>query len=207
MRTNIKLRLFRLVPIALLALLNNVISKLTGNALFPLPPISLAALIKLRDQFRAIIESATNGSLEARRQRDAMVLEVRDALRVTADYVRAQCDGDAAKLASSGFELYKERERVHGVGVPSKLTASATSVKGQVLLRWPRTVGARMFRVEKALADPAAGNVQWVTVAQISRQRVVVNNLEPYAPNWFRVVAIGVDSEGLPSAIVVGRAA
>lgn len=207
MRSNIKLGLFRLLPVTLLALLDNVIAKLTGNALFPAPPVTLAALGTLRDQLKAAIEAATNGSVAARKYRDGLVLEVRDALRATADYVRAQCDGDAAKLATSGFELAKRPEPINQVQVPKNVTARATDTSGEVLLRWGHASGTRIFRVEQASGDPALGSVTWSTVALISRQRFVVRNLTSYKENWFRITAIGVDSEGLPSDVVMGRAA
>ena len=80
-------------------------------------------------------------------------------------------------------------------------------MSGQVKLRWYKTDAARMFRIDQAESDPAAGATTWVTVGMVSRHRYIVAGLQPYASYWFRVAAIGIDKEGLPSDVVVGRAA
>ena len=207
MRTNIKLGLYLLLPTALLALLNHVISKLTGNLLFPAPPLTLVQMQALSDAFAKSIDDSMGGSVESRTIRDANVQEVRSALRVTADYVRAVSDGDAAKLASSGFELAKKPEPINSVGIPGNVTATATDVANELLVRWGKAVGAKMGRLERALSDPTLGATTWVTVGQTSRQRMVVKGLPSYEACWFRVIGIGKVSEGLPSDIAMGRAA
>ncbi|MBK8500448.1 MAG: hypothetical protein IPL52_16910 [Flavobacteriales bacterium] len=208
MRSNIKLPLYKLAVLKLLALLNNVIDKLTANALvFPAPPVTLLALQNLSDQLTAAIAAATGGGVEARAVRNNLVLEVRSALRLVADYVRIVSNGDAALLAKSGFELRKLPEPINEVGVPKNVKAEATDEEGSLLVRWSKTVGARMFRVEQASGDPALGTVTWTTVLQTGRQRATLTGLEPFKAGYFRVVAIGITHEGMPSDIVLGRAA
>ncbi|MBK6777286.1 MAG: hypothetical protein IPG74_16090 [Flavobacteriales bacterium] len=51
MKANITLALYKKIPAILLALLNNVIEKLTGNIKFPTPPVSLAAMQTLADAY------------------------------------------------------------------------------------------------------------------------------------------------------------
>jgi hypothetical protein len=207
MRANIRLRLSRLSPLGVLALLDNVVAKLTGNALFPTPPMSLADMGSLADALRTAIEDATGGGVNARKLRDKKVAETQSVLRVTADYVRAHCDGDAAKLSSSGFELAKFPLPLGFVGVAQNVRAAATDVAGEVRLLWGGATGARMFRVQQASMDPAAGPVDWTTIAQVSRQRHTVEKLTSFTAYWFRVIALGIDSEGLPSDVVMGRPA
>lgn len=207
MRANIKLGLFDLTPVRLLALFNNVIAKLTGSAVFTAPPVAVPDLTAQSEALADAIELATDGSLAARKQRDALVLEVRDTLRATAEYVRQVANGDASVLAQSGFQLAKMPEPITVLGVPGNVVATATDSAGDLLVRWTRGEGARMYRLERADRDPAAGEVNWSPVAQTARQRFVVSGLRPYEANWFRVIAIGIDREGLPSDVVMGRAA
>lgn len=206
-RANIRLSLFRLFPVQLLALLDNVIAKLTDNPHYPDLPIDLAELTALRDELKAAIEAATAGRLVDKKIRDQKVAEVRDALRVTADYVRAEANGDAVILATSGFELAKQPEPINGVGVPGKVVATATDVAGEVLIRWGKVTGAIMFRLDQAESDPTVGNTTWKTIGQVGRQSFVAEGLESYKAYWFRVTALGTESEGLPSDAVLGRAA
>lgn len=207
MRANIKIGLYEMLPTALLAFFNHIIAKLTGNALFPNLPVPLAAMQTLRDELEAAITAAMDGTSTDREHRNKVVLQVRDVLRVTADYVRAECDGDAEQLTSSGFPLTKKPERFTEVGVPKNLQASATDVAGQVKLRWGKAVASRMFRIEQADSDPTVGTTTWNTVGLVSRQNFIVSGLKPYESCWFRVTAIGSDKEGLPSDVVLGRAA
>ncbi len=208
MRPNIKLSLYKLAVLQLLALLNNVIDKMTANAaVFPAPPITIAALQILSGKLTAAIAAATDGGVNDRAVRNNLVLDVRGALRIVADYVRSVCNGDAALLTLSGFELSKLPEPINEVGVPQNVKAEATDEQGCLLVRWGKAVGGRIFRLEKASDNPALGTVTWSTVLLTGRQRAVVSGLEPYKACYFRVVAIGITHEGMPSDIVMGRAA
>jgi len=208
MRQNIKLSLYKLAVLQLLALLNNVIEKLTANAaVFTTPPITVLAMKTLSDKFAKAINAATDGGVADRKERDKLVLEVRSLLRIQADYVRSVCNGDAALLALSGFELSKLPEPINEVGVPQRVKADPTDESGKVLVRWGKAEGGRLFRVERASDDPALGAVTWTTVALTGRQRIVIAGLEPFKAYFFRVIAVGITHEGLPSDIVMGRAA
>jgi hypothetical protein len=207
MRPNIKIGLANMLPPALLAFFNHIIAKLTGNALFPNLPVSIADMTTLRTALQTAITAAIDGNSTDRQHRNAVVLQVQDVLRVTADYVRAECDGDAELLTTSGFPLAKQPEQFTEVGIPGNVRASATDVSGEVKLRWSRTLAARMFRIEQANSDPTVGATTWTTVGQVSRQRFIITGLTPYQSYWFRIVALGIDKEGLPSDVVLGRPA
>ncbi len=163
MRANIKIGLFRMLPPALLAFLNHIIAKLTGNALFPNLPVSIVDMTALSTALQSAITAAIDGTSTDREHRKAVVLQVQDVLRVTADYVRAECDGNAELLTTSGFPLAKQPEQYTEVGIPSNVRASATDVSGEVKLRWSFTLAARMFRIEQATSDPTLGAVTWIT--------------------------------------------
>lgn len=208
MRQNIKLSLYKLAVLQLLALLNNVIEKLTASAaVFTTPPITVVVMKTMSDKLAKAITAATDGGVADRKERDKLVLEVRSLLRIQADYVRSVCNGDAALLALSGFELSKMPEPIKEVGIPQRVKAAATDESGNILVRWGKAEGGRMFRLEKASGDPALGIVTWSTVSLTGRQRVVVPGVDPFKAYYFRVVAIGITHEGLPSDIVMGRAA
>ncbi|MBK9629326.1 MAG: fibronectin type III domain-containing protein [Flavobacteriales bacterium] len=40
-----------------------------------------------------------------------------------------------------------------------------------------------------------------------NNQRFAVTSLVPYKSYWFRIMALGIDKEGLPSDVVLGRPA
>ena len=207
MRANIKIGLAKMLPPALLAFFNHIIAKLTGNAQFPNLPMSIVDMNTLSAKLQTAISSAIDGNSTDREHRNAVVLEVQDVLRGAADYVRAECDGNAELLTTSGFPLTKQPEQYTEVGIPKNVRASATDVSGEVKLLWGLTLAARMFRIERAESDPTLGETTWVTVGQVSRQRFTVTGLIPYKTYWFRIIAMGIDKEGLPSDVVLGRPA
>lgn len=207
MRANIKIGLANMLPPALLAFFNHIIAKLTGNAQFPNLPMSIVDMTALSTTLQTAITAAIDGNSTDREHRNAVVLEVQDVLRATADYVRAQCDGNAEQLTTSGFPLAKKPETYTEVGIPNNVRATATDVSGEVKLRYGRTVAARMFRIEQATSDPTLGETTWITIGQVSRQRFIVTGLTPYKSYWFRIIAMGIDKEGLPSDVVLGRPA
>src|SRR5436190_12768732 len=135
-KSNIKLSLFQLTFVKLLALIRNVIAKMTGNPNFATPAVSLAAMKTLADLFEAAIEDATNGSRQSKLVRNQLALQVRDMLNTQADYVRSICNGDAVKLDSSGFELAKQREPIGIPGIAKDMQALFTNRSGTVDLRW-----------------------------------------------------------------------
>lgn len=207
MRSNIKTSLSRLIPIAVLALLDNVIAKMIGNLLFPAPPTPYAVAQTLSTQLRDAIDDATGGGIIARKHRDMLLRDAKALLRNYADYVRSVCNGQEELLVQSGFPMSKQPAPVNVVGIPPQLVAVPTDSPSELRLRWKHTVGAVVFRAERATSDPISGTAKWEIVNITARQSIVISGLEPYAPNWFRVVAIGRHGEGLPSDVVLGRAA
>jgi len=63
-----------------------------------------------------------------------------------------------------------------------------------------------MFRVQQArrphtwTPPPGTESGRWAVIA-------IVTGLKPYESFWFRIVALGIDTEGLPSDVVLGRPA
>ena len=206
MKANIKLSLFRLTALRLLALLRNVVAKLTGNANFPTPPVTLAAMTTAGDDLEAAIEEATNGSKASKAVRNALVLQVRDMLRKVADYVRMVANGDAAILTTSGFEMTKQPGPIGVPGIAQDMQARMTNSKGTVELRWRAVYGAHGYQVWMTASDP---NVQanWEAIGYTTRASHLVSDLESYKAYWFCVSAIGAAGEGLQCDPAMGRAA
>ncbi len=112
MKPNIRLSLFRLIPVSLLALLRNVVSKLTGNPALPTPPVTLIAMTAAGDALQLAIDNAQFGSRHDREVRDTAVVKVRSMLTQIGNYVRTTANGDAVVLASSGFAMAKTPEPI-----------------------------------------------------------------------------------------------
>lgn len=205
MKTNITLALAALSNLRVLALMRQVILKLTGNIFFTAPVVPLDEMTLLADRLDASIKEAKDGSRLSKIERNALVAEAKEMLTAQADYVRAVSRGDAAKLASSGYELAKTPERHGKPSAPEKLTSRATNVSREVEVRWPKSTGVLGHRVFMTDQDPVT-NPTWEYVDFTSRTSFVFKGLESYKPYWFSVTSIGAAGESDLSKPILGRA-
>lgn len=206
MKANIKLSLSSLTAVRLLALLRNVVAKLTGNASYPTPPVALAAMTTAGDDLEQAIEEATNGSKASKEARNAIVVEVQDMLRTVADYVRMTAGGDAAMLATSGYELAKQPQPIGVPGIAREMQVRITNSKGTLELRWRAVHGAHGYQVWMTASDPNV-EANWEAIGYSTRSSHLVSALESYKAYWFCVSAIGSAGEGLQCDPAMGRAA
>lgn len=207
MLADIKKGFSKLRPALLLALLQNVILKLTANVSFPDLPIDLTALGTLATGFSNSIAKATQGTPSARAARNAKVLQVRAALSTTADYVRLAAAGNAEMLASSGFDMAKVPAPVGPIGTPLMKAAQMTGLEGEVEVIWSRIPGAHSYQLLRTDTDPALPGTDWMPVASTTKVRYKAIGLVPYKAYWFAVQALGTDGPSAISDPMIGRAA
>ncbi len=197
----------KLSPLALLALLSNVITKMTGNLNFTTPAVPLLTLQAAKDLLATLIDKARDGSRQDKMQRDDQVKVVRELLRKQAAYVTLTANGDGTILESSGFELAKMPAPPEKVGQPMNVVAFPTNFANEVELRHKSVHGAHLYKVYQSSIDPSTGAPDWKLVLETTRNRNVITGLESYKPYWFCVSAMGVKGEGMKSDVVLGRAA
>jgi len=206
MKANIKLALQRLIPVTLLALIRNVVAKMTGNPNFTTPKVLLADMTLLANNLEAAIEAATDGSRESKSKRDDLFQAGKEMLALQADYVRSECAGDRTKLLSSGYDLAKSREPIGIPGVPVNLLARLSGKVGQVELRFSAVHGATGYQLWMTDKDPEVHN-SWQAIGYTTRVKHMVTDLESYKAYWFCVSAIGTAGESAQSDPALGRAA
>lgn len=195
MKANIKLSLFKLSVVKLLALLQHVIKQMTGNANFTTPAVPLATMQTLADDFEIAIEAAINGSRQSRLVRDQIRDQVRAVLTTQADYVRTMCGGDVAKLESSGFELRKQPEPVGIPGITKELKATFTYRRGELDLRWKSVYGATGYQVYMTDKDPTLAS-NWEYVGYTKGVHRLFTGLASAKSYWFTVCAVGYAGQG-----------
>lgn len=81
-----------------------IIDHITGNAIYPTPPVTMVALATVNDTFRDSIVAASMGGIMATATKNTWRLDLEDKLRKTANYVQTNADNDMEKMLSSGFE-------------------------------------------------------------------------------------------------------
>jgi hypothetical protein len=205
-KSNIALHMSKLRPVQVLALMNNVVAKMTGNANFAEPAVKLTDMQAKADELKLAIEAATDGSKQSRLLRDELLMASKVLLNKQADYVRSICEGDAAKLQSSGYPMAKERQKIGIPGMARKMEARMTGLRGQLDIRWHSVHGAHGYQIWMTDQDPAV-KASWQAIGYTTRVSHTVTDLESYKAYWFCVSAIGAAGEGAQSDPALGRAA
>jgi len=207
MKANIKLELKTLTPTKLAVLMGVVESHMAGNALFPHPPVPMAALAAKKDVLWEAITNAIKGSQQDRLVRDGHVAEAKAMLRHLADYVRMVAQGDPVVLGASGFAPATVPQPIGVVGAPMIHEVRMTGRHGEVLLRWSGIHGRRAYHIYVTDQDPASQEATWHLTGATGKIMHRVTGLEPWKAYWFCVCALGPLGEGRKSDPAPGRAA
>ena len=164
---------------------------MTGNPVFTTPPAALGTLEKVLPEFQGAITSARGGDEEMRFIRKAKRAEVITWLSELAEYVTLTCNGDPAKLVSSGFELNKAR----GTKALSPIKDLKVTIdrSGEAVTQVKRVAGAKAY-IHQYTTDPLAGDNVWVSkgTTDASYTFIGLKSKEKY---WFQVIAIGLNGQ------------
>ena len=149
---------------------------------------------------------AIDGGRSAHQAKRDSFRKLKDMLKQEADYVANVAKGDAQLILDGGYEVRAERKPSHLPVAPASLEALTPDVTNAVKIEWKGERTVRLYQVQMSTTDPA-GTPVWNTVALTSKRQHTVENLEPYRLYWFRVIAVNVAGESLPSDILMARAA
>ena len=172
--------------VALVEFTRTVITGLTGNEMFPVPPIALTEMQRLQTEFEAALARSALGGKQATAEKNQVRATVVDALRRTAAYVQMQMNNELSTLLSSGFEAASGRSPSEPLPAPAILRIENTETT-RLALRVTPVANARAYEVRKM-----NGTGGWVpaTIGTKSR-RLEVDGLVPGSKYQFQVRAIG----------------
>jgi hypothetical protein len=167
-----------------------VIKGLTGNATYPTPPVTPAALQTALTAFTAAIAAQEQGGTQAtadkNNKRDALI----GLLRQLAGYVQQNCGNDLAKLLSSGFEAVSGNRAQTELDAPDILNIDNGNT-GQLLIKVTPIDNAKAYEVRyAAVAGGTPG--AWQTGGLYTNSRSMgLNGLTPGTQYQVQVRAIG----------------
>lgn len=193
----IKLELHLKTDPMLLIYAKNHDTKMTGNAHFPSPTPNAATYgLKVGDYEDSLtgIAGLLNSLDEAYAVRDTARLALESALRDRAGYVETAAAGDAAKIASAGFQLVSAAAPLGVLPAPLDLRATMGNNPGEILVRWKRVKGAGGYIVECREHGPTLGT--WQQVKILTQTKYLTTGLISGKEYSFRVRALGAAGEG-----------
>jgi hypothetical protein len=165
-----------------------ILTSLTGNASYPTPSPTLAAVTTaLTDFITALADAARGGTaLTAIKTSKRTVLVA--ILRDLATYVQVTCNGDLTVLLTSGFPIQKpQRNRIGVLPAPGNLKVSLGPLSGQLKAVVPPVFGASVYNW-KLTAGNAPAVVQ---SAQTTGGRTTFTGLTPGVVYVAQVNAVG----------------
>lgn len=195
MRRKIKLALAGVNAAALIEKCGTLITKLTDNANFPSPTPSLAELTAAVTELTSATIAASKGDRELILVRREQEIVVANMIRNLAGYVTMTADGNGAKIASAGFELVKLPEPQPAISRPVDFKAQRGAHTGEVELSWRLVRNAATYVVEMTTGDPQLPETTWATAAITTKVKIKFSDLNVGQFYYYRVKAIGRNSE------------
>ena len=202
-KSNIGVFLSKLRPDGVLALMRNVVAKMTNNTHFAEPLVKLVDMVAKADALETAIEEATFGSRGSKLVRNQLVRESGVMLNAQAGYVRGVADGDAVILESSGFALARPVVPLPPPTAPVDFKVSRTTTAGELKLQWKSERGALLYYGEMQ----EEGSNTWMRIISSKRVKHTVKGLTTGKAYSFRVQVVGASGESPMSETVTQRAA
>ncbi len=203
----VKLGYTNLTPAALVEKGRNHVEKLTGNVNFTLPVSFLPALSAACDGLEAAnFLVLSNGGRSDTLLRNERKADLKLLIKEAAGYVQAQCTADVEKVNSAGFDIRKQREPADIPIAPEDVRADATTLPGQLRVRWDGVRSRIYYQMWVNMGDPTLGE-GWTLLVQTSRNSHLVTGLLPGKMYSYRVNAVTTAGAGPLSDYTSAKAA
>lgn len=161
----------------------NVLLKMTGNALFPTPVPELTVLETNLTNYRAAVADAVRGGKHATTVRDQVRSQLENTLHSLALSVQQVAMGDPATILAAGFDHNKTREPRGRCPQPIDFVAKSGSLGScSVALKMKRHPWARSYRYAYR---PVGSTDAWTEVTSHASQ-TVIPDLQQFTEYEFR---------------------
>jgi hypothetical protein len=166
-----------------------IITSLTGNASYPTPDPTLAAVTTALNDFTTALANAADGGVTLTSIKNDKRAALVALLRDLANYVQVACNGDLTVLLSSGFPIQKPQRNPIGVlPAPVNLTVNLGSLTGELDAVVPPVFGASVYNWRLTATNAPTVIVQ---TAQTTGGRTTFSGLTPGVAYTAQVNAVG----------------
>lgn len=169
-----------------IAFYRNVITKLTGNPIFPTPDVSLDAAKAAVDKMETSYIASKDGSHTAIAMLHADEEAADEVFRTLAAYVDRIGNGDEANLLSSGFQISKQPAPIYKAALAVEDGANSGCVK--LVAKAVEKAGAYIWQYAKDMLP--AEEKDWTNAGTSTRSYYDVEELMVASRYYFRVAAI-----------------
>jgi hypothetical protein len=192
---------FRLTDPNFELFVQKVTGKMTGNANFPTPNPTLKVIAgNLSDYSDALAIAGRNQPKENNILKNQARTTLEGSMKQLAAYIMDTAAGDEAMLASSGFTLYKDRQKKGEFPKIKTITAVPWPNKGSIKITVNKIEGAKFYEFQYAPVVQNADPV-WQSV-QGTKKVKVITGLTSGTEYQIRVAAAGATDARVWSNIV-----
>lgn len=170
---------------------DSVLSRMTGNAAFPTPPVALTLVATQNTTFSdALAVHADGGKAATSAKNDARAVLV-DSLRQNALYVQTMSDNNLTTLLSSGYHAASTSHAQQPLDKPQIITLTNGNT-GQLLLRVKTVTNARSYEVRYAVIGAGGSPGPWQSAGVFTNSRSMpIDDLTPGTMYTVEVRAVG----------------
>jgi hypothetical protein len=201
----VKLDLTDLSITALIATLQNIVAKMTGNAVYTAIAAkvtalnaAITALVAANGAYNAAV-SDTSAKLTAR---DDRRVDAENAARALASAAEGE-SSDAADLESGGFGIQATAAPVGDMPAPENLSAAIGDMDGEVDCNWNAIRRGVQTYIAEYATSPSG---PWTQFYVGKPSKATAPGLTSGTQYWFRVRAVGANGPGPWSDPATSRA-
>ena len=178
----------------------SILEQMSNNAYFPNIEAQLAELGEKIESYKAALsESRLGGRLTTVLKRNSRRdLEV--CLQELATYVELMSKGDAAVIASAGFDMHKKAARVGQLDKVQNVRIEVGSMRGSALVTCDG-VDRALFYVFEYCEAPFTADSVWIQVTG-SKRKILIEGLTSGKEYCFRVAAARTHPSRIWSVVV-----
>ncbi len=168
---------------------DTITSAMTNNPNYTTPAPTLAAVTAAAETFAEKLAAAATGGVQQTSEKNAARAVLTNLLRQLASYVQVACDGDMAKLQSSGFPIQKpQRQPIGTLPAPSNLRVSLGGRSGELDARVSPLYGAGSYNWKVVATNAPTVVVQMV---QTTAASITITGLTPCVEYSVQANAVG----------------
>ena len=167
--------------------IGRIVTSMTGNAAFPTPNPTVAALTAALNAFLAAVTAAHDSKI-ARVQRVQQRENLCTLVRDLAHYVDVTSAGDLPVLLSSGFSAQRTRAPIGPLSAPQNMRFVRGKVSGQAIARCRKVPEAAAYQWRcAAVATPTA----WLPVVTTASAHYLFEGLTPTTAYLAQACVVG----------------
>lgn len=176
---------------------NNIASMMTGNPYFTTPVPSLVTLQDTIEEFTEALAKAKTGSSLDKAVKNQARQDLIEVLHTLSTYVLFTSDGDTVAALSSGFTIAKQPTTSPELVAAENQKLDDGANIGELDFSFDKVANAKSYMYQYT-PDPLTENSDWQSLVGTVR-KVSFTNLESGKKYWCRVMAIGINGQGVYS--------